>query len=76
MDPFFYLILVAGAIAGASCGLLGVYLVGLRLPFVGVFISHAAMTGTVYSLLLGLNPIWGPAAVSAVACRTLAGKTD
>ena len=32
MDPFFYLVILAGAIAGASCGLLGVYIVGLRLP--------------------------------------------
>jgi len=72
MDPFFYLILLAGAIAGGSCGLLGVYLVGLRLPFVGIFISHAAMAGTIYSLLLGLNPLWAPALVSAGAAASLA----
>ncbi len=72
MDPFFYLILLAGAIAGASCGLLGVYLVGLRLPFVGIFISHTAMAGTVFSLLLGLNPLWGPVTVSALAATSLA----
>jgi len=72
MDPFFYLVILAGAIAGGSCGLLGVYLVGLRLPFVGIFISHTAMAGTVFSLLLGLNPVWGPAAVSAVAATSLA----
>jgi manganese/iron transport system permease protein len=72
MDPFFYLIILAGAIAGASCGLLGVYIVGLRLPFVGIFISHTAMAGTVFSYLLGLNPIWGPVAVSTVASASLA----
>jgi manganese/iron transport system permease protein len=72
MDPFFYLILLAGALAGASCGLLGVYLVGLRLPFVGIFISHAAMAGTIFSSLLGLSPIWGPVVVSAVASASLA----
>ena len=67
MDPFFYLIILAGDIAGGSCGLLGVYIVGLRLPFIGIFISHTAMAGTVYSLLLGLNPLWGPVVVSAAA---------
>ena len=58
MDPFFYLVILAGAIAGASCGLLGVYIVALRLPFIGVFISHTAMAGTVAAHLLGLvqNP--------------------
>ena len=57
MDPFFYLIILAGAIAGASCGLLGVYIVGLRLPFVGIFISHSAMAGTIFSYLLRFSPI-------------------
>ncbi|MCX5643797.1 MAG: metal ABC transporter permease [Phycisphaerae bacterium] len=72
MDPFFYLVILAGAIAGASCGLLGVYIVGLRLPFVGIFISHAAMAGTIFSYLLGLSPIWGPVVVSAVTAASLA----
>jgi manganese/iron transport system permease protein len=72
MEPFFYLVVLAGAIAGASCGLLGVYIVGLRLPFIGIFISHTAMAGTVYSYLLGLNPVFGPATVSMLAAMSLA----
>jgi len=72
MDPFFYLILLAGVIAGASCGLLGVYIVGLRLPFVGIFVSHTAMAGTIYSCLLGLNPMLGATAISALAALSLA----
>ena len=57
MDTFFYLIIFAGAIAGASTGLLGVYIVGMRMPFIGTCISHAAMAGTIFSCLLGINPI-------------------
>lgn len=72
MDPYFYSILLAGVIAGASCGLLGVYIVGLRLPFVGVFVSHTAMAGTIYSYLLGLNPILGATSISALAAMSLA----
>ena len=72
MDPFFYLVVLAGAIAGASCGLLGVYIVGLRLPFIGIFISHTAMAGPVYAYLLGLNPVVGPAGVSMAAAASLA----
>jgi len=72
MDPFFYLILLAGVIAGASCSLLGVYIVGLRLPFVGIFVSHTAMAGTVFSYLLGLNPITAATAISALAATSLA----
>ena len=65
MDPFFYLVVLGGAVAGASCGLLGVYIVGLRLPFVGIFISHTAMAGAVYSQLLGLDPTLAPMVLSA-----------
>jgi manganese/iron transport system permease protein len=72
MDPFFYLVILAGAIAGASCGLLGVYIVGLRLPFIGICISHTAMAGTIYSYLLGLNPTVGPLVVSTAAAMSLA----
>jgi len=72
MDPFFYLVILAGAIAGASCGLLGVYIVGLRLPFIGICISHTAMAGTIYSYLLGLDPTLGPVVVSTAAAMSLA----
>ena len=72
MDPFFYLVILAGAIAGASCGLLGVYIVGLRLPFIGICISHTAMAGTIYSYLLGVDPTLGPIVVSTAAAMSLA----
>jgi len=72
MDPFFYTVLLAGVIAGASCGLLGVYIVGLRLPFVGIFVSHTAMAGTVYSYLLGFDPALGATSISALTAMSLA----
>ena len=73
IDPFFYTVIAEGAIAGASCGLLGVYLVALRLPFIGIFISHTAMAGTIFAYLFGLNPTIGPLLVSAGAAMSLAG---
>ena len=66
MDSFFYLVIFAGAIAGASTGLLGVYIVGMRMPFIGTCISHAAMVGTIFALLLGLNPTVGAIAASMI----------
>ena len=73
IDPFFYTVIAAGAIAGASCGLLGAYIVALRLPFIGVFISHTAMAGTIFAYLFGLNPTVGPVVVSTIAAMSLAG---
>lgn len=72
MDPFFYLIIFAGAVAGASTGLLGVYIVGMRMPFIGTCISHAAMAGTVFSCLLGINPLIGAVAFSVASAISMA----
>ncbi len=72
MDSFFNLVIVSGAIAGSSTGLLGVYIVGMRMPFIGVCISHAAMAGSVFAALMGFNPISGAIAVSVVTSMSLA----
>jgi len=71
MDSFFYLVMFAGAVAGASTGLMGVYIIGMRLPFIGICISHSAMAGTIYSILLGVNPVWGPVFFSAACSMSL-----
>lgn len=72
MDSFFYLVIVAGAIAGASTGFLGVYIVGMRMPFIGTCISHAAMAGTIFSCLLGINPAIGAIMFSVLAAMSMA----
>lgn len=72
MDSFFYLVIFAGAIAGASTGLLGVYIVGMRMPFIGTCISHAAMAGTVFSCIFGINPAVGAIVFSVASAMTMA----
>jgi manganese/iron transport system permease protein len=44
----------------------------MRLPFIGISISHAAMAGAIWSVLFGFNPILGPVAFSAIASMSLA----
>jgi len=72
MDSFFYLIIFAGAIAGASTGFLGVYIVGMRMPFIGTCISHAAMAGTIFSCLLGIHPAIGAMIFSVLSAVSMA----
>ena len=73
MDPFFYLVIFAGAVAGASTGLLGVYIVGMRIPFIGICISHAAMAGIIFAGLLGLeSPTLGAITASVITSMSLA----
>ncbi|RKY23964.1 MAG: metal ABC transporter permease [Planctomycetota bacterium] len=72
MDSFFYLVIFAGAVAGASTGLLGVYIVGMRMPFIGTCISHAAMAGTIFAVVAHLNPSAGAIAASVITSISLA----
>ncbi len=64
MDGFFVPIIVTGAFAGIGIGLLGVFIIGMRMPFIGSCISHTAMVGAVYASLLDINPTLGAMALS------------
>lgn len=48
-------IIIAAIIGGASAGLLGVFINGLKMPFLGVCTAHSAMAGAIFGDLLGLN---------------------
>jgi len=74
---FWMPVIVTGAVAGASTGMLGVYIVGMRIPFLGVCVSHAALAGAVFASLCGLTgqmlliPALGGALITALLLGTL-----
>ncbi|MCX7927798.1 MAG: metal ABC transporter permease [Candidatus Omnitrophica bacterium] len=45
-------------LAGIGCSLVGVLVVTLQIPFLGVAISHAAFAGAICGIVLGINPLW------------------
>lgn len=47
-------IMLAAVLGGGSAGLLGVFVVGLRMPFIAVFSAHAALAGAVFGVVFGL----------------------
>jgi len=49
--------LAAALLGGLVCGVVGVWVVMMNIPFVGVAMSHAAFAGSVAGLLLGINPV-------------------
>lgn len=63
-DPFIEALLyppiqraaMACVLCGASCSLLSVFVVLMKMPLIGVSMSHAAFAGAVLGLLLDLNP--------------------
>lgn len=72
MAGLFVPIIVAAVLGGSGCALTGYYLSNLRLPFMGVCLSHAAMAGAVFAGLLGL-PVRPVAFASAVSVAFLVG---
>ena len=59
--------LLAAILGGLGCGIIGVWVVLLRIPFIGVAMSHAAFAGAIIALLIGLNPL----GLALVAARVL-----
>jgi manganese/iron transport system permease protein len=64
--------LAAALLGGLVCGVVGVWVVLMNIPFVGVAMSHAAFAGAVTGLLLGINPLVS-AAVFCIAASLLIG---
>ncbi|MFZ2097771.1 MAG: metal ABC transporter permease [Anaerolineales bacterium] len=49
--------LLAGALIGAVCAIIGVYVVLKGLSFIGAGIAHASFGGVALGFLLGINPL-------------------
>ena len=47
------MIILAAFLGGGSAGLLGIFVIGLRMPFIAVFSAHAALAGAVFGVLAG-----------------------
>jgi len=66
-------VMAGGTLAGASSGVLGTFIVGMRIPFLGVCVAHAALAGAVFGGLVGLEgrmlllPALGGSVVTALA---------
>lgn len=71
-------VMVGGLLAGGSSGLLSVYIVGMRIPFLGVCVAHAALAGAVFGALAGLEgaALLLPAMAAATLTAVLLGLAD
>lgn len=71
--------LLAAILGSIACGIVGVWVVLLNIPFVGVAMSHAAFAGAVFGLLLGINPLLTAllfAGISALLIGPVAERAD
>ncbi|OGG03233.1 MAG: hypothetical protein A3F83_04270 [Candidatus Glassbacteria bacterium RIFCSPLOWO2_12_FULL_58_11] len=69
---FFRNAALAAVLCGVGCSVIGVFIVCMRIPLIGVAMSHAALAGAVIALLTGLNPAWCAFGL-AVACSLAIG---
>ena len=53
---FFNRAIILSILAGLSCGIIGVWILLLNVPFIGVTIAHCAFAGAIVGLFLGINP--------------------
>ena len=51
--------ILATFLGGIACAMIGVFVVLLHMPFIGVAMSHAAFAGALLGLWLGFDPILG-----------------
>ncbi|MCM8829895.1 MAG: metal ABC transporter permease [Candidatus Omnitrophica bacterium] len=73
---FFQMALISALLAGISCGIVGVWIVTMRISFIGVAISHAAFAGALLGLILGKPPVLFAFFFSFLACAILGPLSD
>lgn len=49
--------IIACILGGGSCAMIGVFVLMMKIPFIGVTMSHAAFAGAIFGVLFHLNPL-------------------
>jgi len=68
--------ILAAFLGGVACGTIGVFVVLMHMPFIGVAMSHAAFAGALLGLWLGFNPLIGAFAFSLLAAAIIGPLAD
>ena len=63
-------------LGGIACGSIGVFVVLMHMPFIGVCMSHAAFAGALLGLWLGFPPLIGAFAFSLLAAAIVGPLAD
>jgi manganese/iron transport system permease protein len=68
--------ILSASLGGIACGTIGVFVILMHMPFIGVTMSHAAFAGAILGLLLGFNPLLGAFAASFIAAAVIGPLAD
>lgn len=68
--------ILSAFLAGIACSVIGVFVVLLHMPFIGVCMSHAAFAGALLGLWLGFNPLLGAFGLSLLSAAIIGPLAD
>jgi manganese/iron transport system permease protein len=74
--PFMQNALLCAFLGGIACATIGVFVVLLHMPFIGVCMAHAAFAGALLGLWLGFNPMLGAFAFSLASAAVVGPLAD
>jgi manganese/iron transport system permease protein len=63
-------------LGGIACGTIGVFVVLMHMPFIGVTMSHAAFAGAMLGLLAGFDPLLGAFGACFIAAAIIGPLAD
>jgi manganese/iron transport system permease protein len=68
--------ILSAFLGGVACAIIGVFVVLMHMPFIGVAMSHAAFAGALLGLWLGFDPLVGAFAFSLLAAAVIGPLAD
>ncbi|MFC1967271.1 metal ABC transporter permease [Chloroflexota bacterium] len=68
--------ILTGILGGIACAIIGVFVVLMHMPFIGVCMSHAAFAGALLGLWLGFDPLIGAFGMSLASAAVIGPLAD
>jgi manganese/iron transport system permease protein len=68
--------ILSAFLGGIACAVIGVFVVLMHMPFIGVAMSHAAFAGALLGVWLGFDPLLGAFVLSLVAAAIIGPLAD
>lgn len=68
--------IISALLGGVACSVIGVFVVLMHMPFIGVAMSHAAFAGALLGLWLGFEPLIGALVMSLLAAAVVGPLAD
>jgi len=68
--------IISAFLGGIACATIGVFVVLMHMPFIGVAMAHAAFAGALLGLWLGFNPLLGAFALCLLVAAIIGPLAD